>query len=203
MNVARSVLGLVLLASLPERGRSYGVALAAALWAPIVGLALAGVLGAASIHRRLRRQRVAAARSAAELTTFGELLGIGLSSGMSIAEALGFAGERLTSELASEVATVTRGMVRTGAAGLMASSGGTGGRLYLLVGRAMATGAPVLGAVETFVAEQRAEERSAREAALRRLPVVLLFPLALLILPGFVLLTVAPAMSGALTRLGL
>jgi hypothetical protein len=67
----------------------------------------------------------------------------------------------------------------------------------------MASGAPVLDAVERYGEERRAEDRAAREAALRRLPVLLSFPLALLILPGFVLLTVAPALSGAVERLGL
>jgi hypothetical protein len=67
----------------------------------------------------------------------------------------------------------------------------------------MASGAPVLEAVERYGEERRADDRSACEAAVRRLPVLLSFPLALLILPGFVLLTVAPALSGALERLGL
>jgi hypothetical protein len=139
----------------------------------------------------------------AELALLGELVGIGLTSGMALAEALAFAGSRLTSQLAYEVEAVRREMFRTGAVGVVAQSAGMAGRLYLLIGRAMATGAPVLPAVESFVAERRADERAQRETALRRLPVVVLFPLALLILPGFVLLIVAPALSGAVERFGL
>ena len=68
--------------------------------------------------------------------------------------------------------------------------------------KAIFKGLPAL-AVAAFVAERHDEERARRRAAGARLPVRMLVPLSLLILPGFVLLTVGPALLGAVRRLGL
>lgn len=202
-HVARSVIALVLLGRLgPGRAR-WTVPIVVALWAPAVGVGLVGATAALVVRGRIRARRRAASAVTSELAVLADVLAIGLTAGMAPAEALLFASQRLESELAAEVETVRRAMARSGAAAVMAAAGGTAGRLYLLIGRAMATGAPVLDAVERYGEERRADDRAAREAALRRLPVLLAFPLALLILPGFVLLTVAPALSGALERLGL
>jgi pilus assembly protein TadC len=56
-------------------------------------------------------------------------------------------------------------------------------------------------AVEAFASEQRHAEHNRSLAAARRLPVKLLLPLALLILPGFVILAVGPALARSLARL--
>ncbi len=75
--------------------------------------------------------------------------------------------------------------------------------LFVVARRALATGAPLAPAVSGYATALRNEERSRQLTAARRLPVKLLFPLALLILPGFLLLTVGPAVLGSLERLGL
>lgn len=75
--------------------------------------------------------------------------------------------------------------------------------LFLVARRALATGAPLAPAVAGYAMALRNEERSRQLTSARRLPVKLLFPLALLILPGFLLLTVGPALLGSLERLGL
>jgi hypothetical protein len=46
-----------------------------------------------------------------------------------------------------------------------------------------------------------AEQASARLEAVRRVPVLMLFPLTILILPGFLLLAIAPAIIDAFSRL--
>lgn len=58
-------------------------------------------------------------------------------------------------------------------------------------------------ALERLAAECRADERRRAEAAARRVPVLLLFPLVTCILPAFALLTVAPLIAGALDALRL
>ena len=75
--------------------------------------------------------------------------------------------------------------------------------LMVVARRALSTGAPLIPAVSAFAARLRDEERSRQLTAARRLPVKLLFPLALLILPGFLILTIGPAVLGSLERLGL
>jgi len=75
--------------------------------------------------------------------------------------------------------------------------------LMVVARRALSTGAPLIPAVSGFATRLRSEERSRQLTAARRLPVKLLFPLALLILPGFLILTIGPAVLGSLERLGL
>ena len=58
-------------------------------------------------------------------------------------------------------------------------------------------------ALERLAAECRADERRRAEAAARRVPVLLLFPLVTCILPAFALLTVAPLLANALGALRL
>jgi tight adherence protein C len=58
-------------------------------------------------------------------------------------------------------------------------------------------------ALERLAAELRSDERRRAEAAARRVPVLLLFPLVTCILPAFALLTVAPLLANALGALRL
>ncbi len=81
-------------------------------------------------------------------------------------------------------------------------AGGHATDLYRLVARALATGAPLVDAVDGFATDRMQMRRQRTLTAARRLPVILVFPLALLILPGFVLVTVAPALIAALERIG-
>ncbi len=62
-------------------------------------------------------------------------------------------------------------------------------------------GAPAAGALGRLAAEARSRARRRSEARARVLPVKLLFPLVFLVLPAFALLTVAPALLSALSRL--
>lgn len=64
-------------------------------------------------------------------------------------------------------------------------------------------GTPLLPSLERLAAESRTDRRRRAEVAARRLPVTLLFPLVLCILPAFALLTLAPAIAGALHTLRL
>jgi tight adherence protein C len=75
--------------------------------------------------------------------------------------------------------------------------------LFALADRALVTGAPLLASIDGYATNLRRIERSAAIERARRLPVKLLFPLALLILPGFLLLTLGPALLAGLGRVGL
>jgi len=202
-HLLRTAIALLAVTGLGPRRRSWALLITLGLWLPAVAVAIAAAIVIWRVRSRLHRDRRDSEETRAELGTLGDLVSIGLTSGMSVAQALVFASEELQSGLRGEVEAVVRGMSRSGSMAVLAAAGGVGGRLYLLVGRAMATGASVVTAVETFVDEAHAEERARHEAAARRLPVLLVFPLALLILPGFVLLVIAPAFLGGLERVGL
>src|SRR5262249_33298894 len=64
-------------------------------------------------------------------------------------------------------------------------------------------GTPLLPVLHRAAHDPRAERRRTNEAAARRLPVKLLFPLVVCILPAFALLTIAPLLAGALRSLRL
>ena len=62
-------------------------------------------------------------------------------------------------------------------------------------------GAPATGALVRLADEARSSARRRAETRARVLPVKLLFPLVFLVLPAFGLLTVAPALLSAMSRL--
>lgn len=185
--------------------RRVGPALAAGLGAAAPGPALAvGGSGLLLVTvRRLRAGRLGRDEAGADVALLAELTGMGLSAGLSLPNALAGAGRFVHPDLADEVEVVLRRAVGRGLAAALAESTGHGRRLYLICARAVTTGAPLGAALDAFVAELRADERAARLEAARRLPVRLMIPLALLILPGFVLLTVGPAVMAALERFAL
>ncbi len=178
-------------------------AVACAVWYPLPALAL-GVAALAIIRRSvIHRARAERARAERDAVALAELVGLGLSAGLSFMAALEAAGCEVGPPLAAEVDDVIRRSRHRGITAALEESGGAARHLYLLAARATVTGAPVAAAVRAYVAEQRDADRSRALAAARRLPVQLLFPLALLILPGFMVLTVGPALLGALERLGM
>jgi tight adherence protein C len=62
-------------------------------------------------------------------------------------------------------------------------------------------GSPLTAGLERLAVELRHDRRRRAEAAARKVPVKLLFPLVACILPAFALLTVAPLLAGALAAL--
>lgn len=157
--------------------------------------ALVGVLGvgAAIAARRVIRHPVPDDDEA----LLAELTALGLTAGLTFAAAVDAATAAVAGEASSALRRAGRRELASG--GPPADDPG----LYIVARRSFATGAPLLPAISGYAAALRNEERSRRLNAARRLPVQLLFPLALLILPGFLILTVGPAVLGSLERLGI
>ncbi len=126
-----------------------------------------------------------------------ELTALGLSAGLTFSAAANAAATAVPCEASLRLRRALR--VGGGTDGNTADDDG----LMVVVRRALSTGAPLQPAVSGYATTLRNEERSRELNAARRLPVKLLFPLALLILPGFLILTIGPAVLGSLDRLGL
>jgi len=126
-----------------------------------------------------------------------ELAALGLTAGLTFPAAVEAAAIAVPGEASDRL----RRAGRSAAVGGDDPVGDPG--LFVVARRALATGASLLPAMSGYATALRDEERSRRLAAARRLPVKLLFPLALLILPGFLILTIGPALLGSLERLGL
>jgi hypothetical protein len=163
------------------------------LLAPVAALVCALGVGAAIVIRRVIRPPV----SDDDEALVAELTALGLSAGLSF----GAAVDAATVAVPGDVSSTLR---RAGRRDL--APGGPqpdDPAMFVVARRALATGAPLLPAVSGHAAALRSKERSRQLNAARRLPVKLLFPLALLILPGFLILTIGPAVLGSLERLGL
>lgn len=175
------------------------VAGATLAWPPLL-LAAAPAAGWSWGRRQLalRRRHCAADR---DVGLLAGMLVIGLTAGLPLAPALELAAAEVDPWLAAEVRGMLRRGRRLGLATALAEGGGRARRLYLRLARAQLTGAAMSGAVASFVDEERGAARARAMEIARRLPVRLVIPLTLLILPGFVLLTVGPSVLTTLSRL--
>ena len=172
----------------------------AAIWAPVPTAALVGIwLSSRALRARVerRRRRVLVKTDVAVLA---EMCALGLASGHDFAGSLRLASQSVSEELRSIVNRVLRRSRLSGLSSALASESGPCRDLFRLVSRAVDSGAPVRSAVEAFVDDAIAAERARNLATARRLPVKLLFPLALLILPGFMVLTVGPTLLGSIQQ---
>lgn len=129
------------------------------------------------------------------------LLRIGLSAGLSLGSALAMAGRHLDPAEAALVTEVERQGLLVGLTMAMSSVDHQHSRLFRVLADASATGAPALFAVTSFIADESERLRTAALKEARGLPVKLTVPVALGLLPGFVLLTVAPQIALALRDL--
>jgi hypothetical protein len=118
-----------------------------------------------------------------------------------VAAALEFAAGEVDPVVAGEVRTVLRAARHQSLAVALSGAEGTTGRLFAALAGAQATGASSIRAVAAFVDEDRSVRKARAAEAAQRLPVKLTVPLALLILPGFVLLTFGPTVISTVQRL--
>jgi len=86
-------------------------------------------------------------------------------------------------------------------AALSTHAGPAGHDVARVIAAADRDGLPLAPVLDRLVADARAARRRLGDAAARRLPVRLTFPLVTCTLPSFVLLTIAPAVLGALSTL--
>lgn len=161
--------------------------------APVLGIG--ALLGVAAWSVARRRPRSSSHRDAEAM--LAELTALGLSAGLTFSAA----AKAATHAVPGEASARLRQIIRTGER-VDADAADRHG-LMVVAHRALSTGAPLHPAVSGYATTLRNEERSRELTAARRLPVKLLFPLALLILPGFLILTIGPAVLGSLERLGL
>jgi tight adherence protein C len=174
---------------------------AAACIAGGVAWALPGVRA----RRAVRERQAAIDASVPEVV---DLLVLATSAGLSVRHAVAAVAARadgpLAPLLANAVAGADRGRRFADALDDVPARAGEATRpLVAVLVASERYGAPVGAALERVAAEVRADVRRRAEAAARRVPVKLLFPLVVCILPAFGLLTVAPLIASAIRSLRL
>ena len=163
----------------------------------ILGLALGGavMLWGSSIPRPTRSKEFPLAHLAA-------LLEVAVAGGLSVFGALREVAALVGGEAAAEVNAALRAARSVGLAEALQSNHGPLAPLLRPLARPVRTGAaaqPVLSGLRRSI---EAQQLTDLEARLERLPVKLVFPLALLMLPGLLLMIVAPSLLDVFSRLG-
>lgn len=136
-----------------------------------------------------------------DVIRFGRLLVVPLTGGVSLSNSLMLAAQQAHPQLRAEVSQTLRQGRQTGLARSMAGSGGRLGELFGRIAGAHASGSSVVRAVTTHVDNLQYQARMEALSRVRSLPVTLSVPLTLLIVPGFLLTLVGPAVVSRVTEL--
>ena len=196
----------------PDAARAVGAAAVAALVSLVVAPVLTPAVALAGWAVPRHRARAAGRRRLRALEAgvpdLVDLLVLAVGAGCNVPLALAAAGRRSAGPLAVEVRRVSaeadRGRRLADALDDLPVRAGEPVRaLAAVLAACERYGAPALPALERLAGEVRVQRQRRAEAAARRVPVTLLFPLVLCILPAFALLTVAPLVAGALRELRL
>jgi tight adherence protein C len=163
-------------------------------------------VGARRIGRRERRRAIASVIT--QLPDVVDLFALAIGAGRNVTLALDAVSSRAPPAwrpaLAEAIERVEAGeRVGDALTRLPAQLGEPARPLATALTTSARYGTPLLPVLERLAADARADRRRRAEEAARRLPITLLFPLVLCILPAFALLTLAPAVAGALRSLRL
>ena len=178
--------------------------------AGLAGLGLANPIAGAgagmawfTLHRRnsIRAERRASEQARDELEMLTHSMLIAVSGGLSPVAALALSRENLRSRLGGEVDQVLRRSVHSGLTAALLDATGAGGRLFRQIGAAHLSGAPLGLALAALATEYREAARARAVERARKLPVRMVIPLALLMLPGLLILMIGPIVLPSIMRL--
>lgn len=167
---------------------------------PLLGLAVGAAILAVVRIRRITRVRGERSEFRSEEILATDLVASGVESGVSFDEAVSVAAGFVSAPVASEMRGMARIAHRTT---VVDGDGSLVDEMFRLSRRSSATGAPLAPGLRSLSEAERAKDAADRLERLERLPVKLLFPLAFLILPGFLLVAVAPALVSGISKLSL
>jgi len=197
--VAAVVYALVL--RLPHH-RFVGPTLAAMGVHPVFGIVTAATLVGFVRMRRIRSLHGLTARKRADEILAIDLVASGVEAGVSFPIAAVTASQGLNRSVAADLL----GQLRRSDRGVLVETrmDPTPIDVMFRIARASAWSGANLGSELRALSDaERARDDARHEERLARLPVKMLFPLAFLILPGFLLVAVVPAMVGGISKLTL
>lgn len=169
----------------------------------VIGGPLAAVVACATIiaawaARRARITTKSRRRVAGDELRILDLVALGMTGGLAFPQAARFASSIVGGTVGAELDRC----IRSGSSGVQVASDVPAIEAMTLMARRSDASGSALGPELRRAASLIRSERAASERErLARLPVKLLFPLAFAILPGFILMTVGPAVISGITRL--
>ncbi len=165
---------------------------------PLLGVIVAAVVLCASrfvtIQRRGRRER----DSASDVLLALDLMALAATSGLPFSNAAATAARLVGGPTGESISWACRRLDAGLAHGL---PDGLLGAAFDAAHRSAVTGASLAGSLADLAHRAREDEAAVVQERLEKLPVKLLFPLAFLILPGFVLVAVVPTIVSGLSQL--
>jgi Flp pilus assembly protein TadB len=172
----------------------------AVLGHPLLGVMLLG--SGIAVHQlgRIRKAREVGASQDEDSVLAIELVGLGVVSGLPFRSAASMTASELGGPVASEITHALRSVNAGQQPSISIPDIQT---LFNAAETAESTGMPLAGTITAMAADRRRAAAAASRERLAKLPVKMLFPLAFLILPGFVLLTVVPPLISGLSNLGM
>ena len=175
---------------------------------PVAALLVGAALWTAPAAMAKRRDRRRRDRLLAGLPEIVDLLAVAVAAGLSLAEAIATVARQGAGVIAAEFHIAASQLALGGEMLVVLRQvgervGDPAGPLVALLSASHSSGAPAGPPLQRLAAELRTARRQRAEAAARRVPVKLLFPLVGCVLPAFALLTVAPLLAGAARSLGL
>ncbi|HSJ70194.1 MAG TPA: type II secretion system F family protein [Acidimicrobiia bacterium] len=172
---------------------------AAVVGGPLAVVIACGTITAVWAARRARITTLSRRRAAGDELRILDLVALGMTGGLAFPQAAAFAASIVGGTVGAELARC----VRSGRSGVQVSSEVPAIEAMTLVARRSdASGSPLGPEIRRTASLIRSERAASERERLARLPVKLLFPLAFAILPGFILMTVGPAVISGIARLG-
>lgn len=175
-------------------------ALAVSAINPLLGLSVGAALVGRARVLRIRRAKAEGLDHRTEEILAADLVASGVEVGVSFDEAVSVASAFVSSPVASAMRALAR---KAHHVGHVDEAESVVHEMFRLAGRSAVTGAPLAVSLRAMSNSERQKDAAKRLEALERLPVKLLFPLAFLILPGFLLVAVAPALASGISKLSL
>jgi Flp pilus assembly protein TadB len=175
---------------------------------PPAGLALITIVALRPLTLRRRDQRARAAAVERDVSDVVALIGLAVGAGANLRGALDAAAAHAEGPVAEALRTAVHttrrgGRLADALENLPVQLGETVRPLVSALVSCDRYGAPLGPTLDRLALDVRTAAHQRAEAAARRLPVRLLFPLVSCILPAFALLTVAPLIAGSFRGLGL
>ena len=198
MIVAAVIIALLVIVGDARAIAAAAVVAAFAITGPVAAVGVGGaIVMVVAARRGSARRRLASAADHDELVAL-DLMAIGVAGGASVSDAMAIAGSVVGSDVGGDLARIARHR----AAGIGCEPRSAGLRsMVSAIHRSEAMGTSLAPELAAIAVAARSERDVAARERLARLPVKLLFPLALLTLPGFVLTTVGPVVLASLLRL--
>lgn len=198
MTAVALVCGLVGWHQLPKTWAYALIALGAIVLNPILGVAALCGFVALKHWRVILAKRSESGRRDHDVLVSLDLISLGTTAGLPFHVAVSLASQQIGGELAIDL---DNAVARTNSGLDHALGAGPIAQAFDAAQRSSVSGSRLGDSLVDLATEVRAEGAAEERERIERLPVKLLFPLAFLILPGFVLVAVVPSIVSGISQL--